>query len=286
MKYLIMNNLRGSISLFLGSYIQQYSIKFPGMSSSILSGVSLILELISLYELPLCTYVLLGSFHLLARSQIENHYTKVPLTIPQASGNILILLGCIVAIVFCGTQVNIYKYSQLQDCFKIFYFFWMLLSLAANLGLRYLGFYAGRVFYETSVPGQISTFGYAALKIIFLDLDLLFQGTEYSLFTFFFCSLVVFVSFGSSSSFLKYFMNCKQPDLVIIGYYFWVLCYCFPIGISILNPGVNYKVTEYCALGVSTLLIATGTFLHSYVTVDSDKLREEQEEEEMGLTEI
>jgi hypothetical protein len=84
--------------------------------------------------------------------------------------------------------------SDFDAIFNISYFVWMIGSLIANLSLRRMGYYAGRVLVESSIPAQIHIWSLAFLKITYLSTGAYIDGFINS-HTLIIASFLVFLTF-------------------------------------------------------------------------------------------
>ena len=173
------------------------------------------------------------------------------------------LAGIMISLLLCEQQQNLDDISQINHTLNYYYYAWMIISLAINLFLRKMGFWAGRVLVETSIPAQLAAFGYGSLKLICLNLDLYIQNKEFSPEEVLSFAAVAFVSLSCTSSFLKYLSHSHSGELVSIGYYLWLICYCFPIGITLVNPGVEHRTDNLYALVAACTAICCGGYLHT-----------------------
>ena len=133
-----------------------------------------------------------------------------------------------------------------------------------NLTLRRLGFYAGRVLLETSIPAQITAFAYGAMKISYLTVDMYLSG--YPLYTWLLtsCTLIAIVSLSAASAFLTEITNTYDLVVSLGSYYLWVICYALPLAVCVVNAGVNYTISHYIILSLVSALISMGVFAHTY----------------------
>lgn len=272
-----MNNIQGGIALLASSSLQQYSLVHFSQYSPYVSFLSLCFDLLALFYLPLSIYILLGSLHVLLRSFYQKNLN---------SSNLFILAGCIIAVVFCEEQKNLVGLAEIDHTVNYLYYSWMLISLFINLGMRRYGFWVGKTLIESSIPSQLATFGYGSLKIVMLNLDLLLQSKQASALEIANFSLISIFSLSLSTSFLKYMSNETTQEIAFLGYYLWLLCYCFPIGITLVNPGVPHSLSNIYFLLISCTLITIGVYLLTYkVPQDSSKKngKKKLEEEEETL---
>ena len=158
----------------------------------------------------------------------------------------------------------------------------MIFSLVLNLGMRNYGYYAGKIFIETSIPSQIATFGYISLKILCLNADLFLQGKEMSCGEILICCIISAISLTCASSFLYYFRKIHSDNIVYASYYLWLLCYCFPLGITLVNAGISFSLENYYALVITCGAISYGSYLHTI----QEKEIPSNDEEENTLIEI
>jgi hypothetical protein len=156
------------------------------------------------------------------------------------------------------------------------YFLWMLGSLSMNLTLRRLGFYAGRVLLETSIPAQITAFAYGAMKISYLIVDMYLSGFPLYSGLLASCAFVATVSLAAASAFLTEITNTYDLVVSLGSYYLWVICYALPLAVCVVNAGVNYTISHYIILTLVSALISMGVFAHTYhrmemITNNKDK---------------
>ena len=145
----------------------------------------------------------------------------------------------------------------------------MIFNLVLNVFMRTIGFYAGKIVFELSIPAQIASFGFSSL-----------ESNEFDFFIFGCFLIVVVIALVCSNSFIDYFRQKHSESIVFTFYYLWLLCYCFPLGITLVNAGVFYTFSHYFGLFLALGLIGYGTYLHSYISTvpqydeEEDKLIE------------
>ena len=156
----------------------------------------------------------------------------------------------------------------------------MIFNLVLNVFMRTIGFYAGKIVFELSIPAQIASFGFSSLKILCLMVDFYWESNEFDFFIFGCFLIVVVIALVCSNSFIDYFRQKHSESIVFTFYYLWLLCYCFPLGITLVNAGVFYTFSHYFGLFLALGLIGYGTYLHSYISTvpqydeEEDKLIE------------
>lgn len=62
------------------------------------------------------------------------------------------MLISVLLTVFMGGAEGEMLMDEFDAVFNVSYFVWMVGSSFANLSLRSMGYYAGKLFYETSIP--------------------------------------------------------------------------------------------------------------------------------------
>lgn len=258
-----MKNLIGGIFVLLSAVLQQRNLQKPSNFSSIISVFSLLIESFALIILPLSNYVLLCSLHLLTFSLYQSHSSNLPLPSPQYNGNILIILGCILSTIFSSEQGEISDYSQISIVFNPLFYTWLLFSLFCTLFLRKNGCYVSKALIESNIPAQIFTFSAISLKILWIELEFMYRDKMVRQEALILSNFVWAFGMLCTSSFVKYLCVIYNPSLVRVGYYFWMLINCFPIGISVVRAGVEFNLKHLYSITGALLLIGYGTYLHT-----------------------
>ena len=114
-------------------------------------NIGLFFEVFSLMLIPFATFILLGSSHIvfLTATSVYNEYRTF--TSQEKAGFMFIISSNLITILFGGMEGEM-QAEEFDNLFKVTYFIWMLGSLFANMSLRKMGYYAGKIFVETSIP--------------------------------------------------------------------------------------------------------------------------------------
>ena len=114
-------------------------------------NIGLFFEVFALMLIPLATFVLLGSSHIvfLTATSVYNEYRTF--TKEEKAGFVFIIASNLTTILFGGMEYDM-KAEEFDNLFKVTYFMWMFGCLIANMSLRKMGYYAGKIFVETSIP--------------------------------------------------------------------------------------------------------------------------------------
>ncbi|OMJ81851.1 hypothetical protein SteCoe_17617 [Stentor coeruleus] len=268
-----MKNLLGGLFIFLSSSLLQHALQSPSFLSPYLALLSLLLELLSLYFLPLSIFFLLGSSHILAFSLYQKKNKFKDINNKEAVGNSLITIGCLISIFLCSEQQTFNDPDELNQTINPLYFTWMGISFLLNAGMRSCGFYAGKVLIETSIPSQLISFSFLAAKYLWLCFDLFIQDEHVNYRIIIGSVIVLIVSMLIALSFIKYFLWIYSEILVCTGYYLWLLCYGFPLGISLLHCGYELTQKDCLALLLATIFITLGCYLHTYSVPEKENLQ-------------
>lgn len=266
------SNVLGSILLLSSCYIQQILVrakyKHPKQPPSPQAwgkfAAGCLLELASLFLLPLPTYALLSSAHILFALPFELN-----------ANTLCMILGCLVVFFFGPSQGQVLHMDEFDGVFNGFYLLWMLCSLGVNLALRRLGFYAGRPILEASIPAQLSTFALGATKIFFLLCDAQ-TFSQAPLPIYLLCLAVAGIGAQSSAAFSR--ILCKQHDylLVMCSYYLWVICYTVPLAVAAIYAGDFYSPTSCFSVFFSSALLFVALLRHSWAAAEATQLGQHQ----------
>ena len=114
-------------------------------------NIGLFFEVFALMLIPLATFILLGSSHIvfLTATSVYNEYRTF--TKEEKAGIVFIVASNLMTILFGGMEYEM-QAEEFDNLFKVTYFIWMAGSLFANMSLRKMGYYKGRIFVETSIP--------------------------------------------------------------------------------------------------------------------------------------
>lgn len=281
-----MKNLFGGFLIFLSSSLFQYSFQSPSFLSPYLALSSLLLELLSLYFLPLSIFFLLGSSHILAFSLYQKHNKSKEISNKEAVGNSLIALGCVISLSLCSEQQSFSDSDELNQTISPLYFTWMGVSFLLNAGMRSCGFYAGKVLIETSIPSQLISFSFLAAKYLWLCFDLFIQNEHVNYWIVLGAMAILPISMLIALSFVKYFLWMYSEILVCTGYYLWLLCYGFPLGISLLHCGYELTQKNCLALLLASIFVTLGSYLHTYSVPDKELLQTQDTKDDDEYEEI
>lgn len=269
-----MNFLYGLSALFLlaGIYLQEYShfLINSYLESWYISKITkgficlgLFLEFISMAHLPLSTYVILSSFHILAFKHTLIKDEKRQPSPSESFGNTAILSGCLVILLFGPSQESVSE-EDFLNLFDLFYYCYSFASLALTLALRRLGWFSGKIIVETGIISQINSFTLTALKIMWVEIVVYGAGGRgYGGL----CILVAMLGSFLSSSFVRAMM--VDFDLVVVmgGYYIWMVFYALPLS-WFVRAGIDIGVLNGAAVLFSTGLVVTGVYMHSFTKIE------------------
>lgn len=218
------------------------------------------LELFSCMLLPLSTYILLGSVHLV--------FFKVNLLDSKSKTEVIgfwaIALGCLTVLFTGGVQTRDLESQDLDEILNGDYFMWMFGSLLLNLSLRKLGFYQGLPMIEVSLPGQIGAFGYGCIKVCFYSLEMYISSMPLSISLLLWCTVIGLVFLSASSAFVR--LLSKKHNLVVVlgGYSIWSIVCGLPLALFIVKAGVHYTPGNYASILISACLIIGGIIPHTH----------------------
>ena len=266
-------HLAGVAGLIIGIWLQESSHFLMSLFSEpkasrklnyLLLGLGLVLEFTSLTVIPLTTFVLVSCAHIAVFKHILITDEKRKYSSAETFGTMGILSGCTIAVLFGGIQGKVTQKSYLA-VFDLYYYSYTACSLLFTLYFRRKGYFSGRIIVETGIPAQISSFAMAAVKVLWLSMDVYRSFND--LLVMIICIGIAVGTLTVSSSFLTEFE--KEHDLVIImgGYYLWSLCYCLPLG-TFISAGVNHSMLNYVAIAFSCVLIIPGIYLHSFTRIE------------------
>lgn len=258
--------------LLVGVYLQEVShfvvssyseSCYVKKTTRVFIGFGIVFEFLSLAQLPLCTYVVLGSLHVLVFKHVLIKDEKRSFTPAENLGSIAIISGCVIVSLFGPEQGEIDP-ANLKDLFDLYYYMYTVISLFITLFLRRLGFFSGRILIETGLVSQLNSFSICALKVLWIQLiaSERIVGTYAML-----CVLVVFVGNLMSNSFIRVFLVSHDLVIVMGGYFMWSLCYCLPLSLF-FRTGVGFTWLNFSALVFSCCLIVPGVYLHSFTRIE------------------
>jgi hypothetical protein len=242
------------------SYVQSWYVE---KYTSLLIYIGLLLEFVSLAHLPLATYVILSSFHILVFKYSLVKEEKRQLSPSESLGNTAILAGCLVILLF-GPRQDIILEEEFSELFDFFYYIYCFGSLFCTLVLRRFGWFAGRIIVETGIVSQVNSFTLTALKILWIELQVFgVGGRGYAGI----CLLVSLVGTFLSSSLIRGLQ--QDNDLVVImgGYYIWCIFYTLPLSLFV-KSGIEVTLLNISALIFSTSLVIPGVYLHSFTRIE------------------
>jgi len=128
---------------------------------------------------------------------------------------------------------------------------------------------------ESNIPAQIFTFSAISLKILWIELEFMYRDKMVQQEALILSNFVWALGMLCACSFVKYLSVLYNPSLVRVGYYFWMLFNCFPIGVSLVRAGVEFNLKHLYSITGALLLIGYGTYLHTKLP----KVEELEEEE-------
>ena len=170
--------------------------------------IGLVFDLLSLSFLPLVSYIVLSSSHIL--------FFKIFLSKDQDSGFnnlerlgiVSIVLACFL-ISFCQETSN-KPFNVIPDGAFIM---WGIIGIGCSLMIRRLGFYSGKVLLEVSIPAQLTVF---AVSIVKMGVSVLMSKSsdEFALRQVYPAMLLLWILIGASGSLIKIF--CKQSDIIVV----------------------------------------------------------------------
>lgn len=244
----------------INSYIESFFIK---KTTRLLIGLGVVFEFLSLAQLPLCTYVVLSSMHVLVFKHVLIKDEKRSFTPAENLGSTAIISGCVILSLF-GPEQSEMTTSDLKDLFDPYYYIYTVISLFITLLLRRLGFFSGRILIETGLVSQINSFSICALKVLWIQLIVSesIEGIYIIL-----CVAIVFFGTLISNSFIRIFLISHDLVIVMGGYFMWSLCYCLPLSLF-FKTGVNFTLLNFSALVFACCLIVPGVYLHSFTKIE------------------
>ncbi|OMJ68954.1 hypothetical protein SteCoe_33454 [Stentor coeruleus] len=234
----------------------------------ILYFLGLFIDCLSLLYLPLLTYILLCSYHLVFFKYFHIVDHDLSLSSAEKLGIIFIVLSSILSGTLGGIQKNIEVIA-----IDSFFFIYGLSSICILLALRRLGFYGKKVTLEASLPANISVFLVGSLKIsMLIGIKYIGEDWKNALYPFL---LLGFILISMSSSFLRALK--KQHDIVLLygAYQMWVLVFGLVAGFGFVFYGTSYNVLEISSCVMSFFIGEIGVVLITYQRMEFLKMKSE-----------
>lgn len=244
----------------MNSYIESLYIT---RKTRLLICFGVIFEFFSIAQLPLCTYVVLSSLHILVFKHVLIKDEKRSLTPAENLGSIAILSGCIVISLFGPEQGEIVS-EELNELFDPYYYIYTISSLGFTLFLRRQGFFSGRILIETGLVSQINSLGICALKVLWIQLH---SNQVRKGFYIMVCMIITFTATFLSNSFIRVFLITHDLVIVMGGYFMWSLFYCLPLGFF-FSTGIKFSVLNLSALMFGSCLVVSGVYFHSFTKIE------------------
>jgi len=189
--------------------------------------------------LPFASYLLLGCIHLVFMTMNtvneENRYFSPS----ELSGSFFILISVMITVFMGGAEGEMLM-DEFDEVFNVSYFVWMVGSMFANLSLRSMGYYAGKLFVETCIPAQIYIWYLAFLKIGFLSITAYMTGYLSSPQLIYMSFIISAVAYCIAAPFFNLLTVTAKVSVVYSGYYIWLLSYGLPLAVGVVCPGTHY----------------------------------------------
>ena len=199
----------------------------------------MLLEIFSLMILPFASYLLLGVIHLVFMTMNTVYEENRYFSPSELSGSFFILISVMITVFMGGAEGEMLM-DEFDEVFNVSYFVWMIGSMFANLSLRSMGYYAGKLFVETSIPAQIYIWYLAFLKIGFLSITAYITGYLSSYQLMYMCFTIALIAYCIATPFFNLLAESYNVAEVYSGYYIWLLSYGLPLAIGVVCPGTHY----------------------------------------------
>ena len=264
----------------LGCIVQEFSLyrqsilyKIPLSPSCIHNGSCLlftfllgfILDFFAIIFLPLLTYIIICSTHLVFFNIYHAHEQGTPLSSSEKIGNLCVFMSTLIISISGGTQGDFIPIIP-DSPFLIF----ALISIFITLTIRRLNFYSGKILLETSIPAQLSVISIGVVKMgsFVLQSDVTHDFSVHFVYP---CLLFLLILVGISSSLIRIFN--KQHDMIVVygGYQLWSLLWGVVIGFGFISYAVTYSVIDIACVATAVFLALFGIFIITYQRVEDVK---------------
>lgn len=220
------------------------------------------LDLFSVIYLPLLTYVVLSTTHLVFFTIYYAYHQGAALTKSENIGIFSILFASLTISALGGTQTD---FSPIPA--DSFFLIFAIISIFFSFSLRKLSFYGEKVLVDTLIPGQLSIMALGTIKMCVFVLQGE-VGQDFAIHFIYPCVLFIWVLGGLSSSFLRIFQ--KKHDLIAVygGYLIWSLLWALPISLGFINYSVDYEKINLAFSIFSVVLALSGVLILTYQRVE------------------
>ena len=227
--------------------------------------IGMMLDLTSLIFLPLFTYIILSSTHIVFFLLFYIHDQLIEITTAEKSGILLIGLACFTVSIAGACQSEISGMTP-DALFIVF----SMTSLLISFAIKRLRFYNSKILLDACIPAQISVLSAGLLKMGAFVL----KGSESEDFSIHFLYplvLMLLVLTGMSSSLIRVFK--KQHDIIVIygGYQMWCLIWSVPVFIAFMNYFVIITSLDIAIYIIAFLSALIGIFMITYQRVENLK---------------